>query len=81
MKHKRTLLILAGIIFLFLLQLLLLHRLSPLLSRDGIAYVEKRETLGRPGLPGNLFSPFGARAISAFHIRHEPRSYALSSAA
>ena len=38
MKHKRTLLILAGIIFLFLLQLLLLHRLSPLLSRDGIAY-------------------------------------------
>lgn len=48
MKHKRTLLILAGIIFLFLLQLLLLHRLSPLLSRDGIAYVESAKLWGDP---------------------------------
>lgn len=48
MKRNRTLLIPAGIILLFLLQLLLLHWLSPLLSRDGIAYVESAKLWGDP---------------------------------
>lgn len=48
MKRNRILLIPAGIILLFLLQLLLLHWLSPLLSRDGIAYVESAKLWGDP---------------------------------
>ena len=82
MKHKRTLLILAGIIFLFLLQLLLLHRLSPLLSRDGIAYVESAKHWGDPVCRETCFLhsahaqfPLFISAMSLgatlFHLPHE----------